>query len=106
MVRTGDRFDFVPVESINWIESANNYTMLHCRSKDYLYGENLTALERLLDPGKFGRVHRSHMVNLARIVGVNAIAGGVYELELEGGVRVSTGRQFSDRIRKLLKPGA
>ncbi|MCL5742534.1 MAG: LytTR family DNA-binding domain-containing protein [Acidobacteria bacterium] len=106
VVRTGDRFDFVPVESINWIESANNYTMLHCRSKDYLYGENLTALERLLDPGKFGRVHRSHMVNLARIVGVNAIAGGVYELELEGGVRVSTGRRFSDRIRKLLKPGA
>jgi len=105
VVRTGDRFDFVTVESIDWIESANNYTMLHCRSKDYLYGENLTALERLLDPGKFVRVHRSHMVNLARIVGVNAIAGGVYELELQGGARVSTGRQYSDRIRKLLKPG-
>ena len=106
IVRTGDRFDFVPVESIDWIESANNYTMLHCRSKDYLHGENLTALERLLDPGKFVRVHRSHLVNLARVVGVNAIAGGVYELELQGGVRVSTGRQFSDRVRKLLKPGA
>jgi two-component system LytT family response regulator len=106
VVRTGDRFDFVPVDSIDWIESANNYTMLHCRSKDYLHGENLTALERLLDPGKFVRVHRSHLVNLTRIVGVNAIAGGVYELELQGGVRVSTGRQFSDRVRKLIKPGS
>lgn len=62
-------------------------------------------MERLLDPGKFIRVHRSHMVNLARITGVNAIAGGVYELELHGGVRVGTGRQYSDRIRKLLKAG-
>lgn len=106
VVRTGDRFDFVPVESIDWIESANNYAMLHCRSKDYLYGETMTALERLLDPGKFVRVHRSHMVNLARIVGVNTIAGGVYELELQGGTRVSTGRQYSDRVRKLLKAGA
>lgn len=106
IVRTGDRFDFVPVESIDWIESANNYAMLHCRSKDYLYGENMSALERLLDPGRFVRVHRSHMVNLERIVGVNAIAGGVYELELQGGARVSTGRQYSDRIRKLLKAGS
>ncbi len=105
VVRTGDRFEFVPAESIDWIESANNYAMLHCRSKDHLYGESMTALERLLDPNRFVRVHRSHMVNLARIVGVSAIAGGVYQLELQGGARVSTGRQYSDRIRKLLKSG-
>jgi two-component system LytT family response regulator len=105
VVRNGERFDFVPVESIDWIESANNYALLHCRSKDFLFGENLTALERLLDPARFVRVHRCHMVNLARIVAVNAIAGGVYELELQGGARVNTGRQYSDRIRKLLKAG-
>lgn len=105
VVRTSDRFDFVPVESIDWVESANNYAMLHCRSKDFLYGENLATLERLLDPAKFARVHRSHMVNLDRIVGINAIAGGVYELDLEGGAKVSTGRQYSDRIRRLIKAG-
>lgn len=106
VVRSGDRFDFVPVDSIDWIESANNYTMLHCRAKNYLYGETLTALERSLDPSKFVRVHRSHMVNQARIVGVNAVAGGVYELELQGGSKVSTGRQYSDRIRRLIKAGS
>lgn len=106
VVRNGERFDFVPVESIDWIESANNYAMLHCRSKDHLFGENLTALERLLDPAKFVRVHRCHIVNLASIVAVNAIAGGVFELELQSGARVSTGRQYSDRIRKLIKGGS
>jgi two-component system LytT family response regulator len=106
VVRTGDRFDFVPVESIDWIESANNYAMLHCRSKDFLYGENMIALERVLDPDRFVRVHRSHIVNVAQIVGLNAIAGGVYELELQSGARVSTGRQYSDRVRKMLKAGA
>ena len=105
VVRTADRFDFVPVDSIDWIESANNYTILHCRAKDYLYSETLTALEHSLDPAMFLRVHRSHMVNLSRIAGVNSIAGGVYELELQSGVRVSTGRQYSDRIRRLLKGG-
>lgn len=105
VVRSGERFEFVPVETIDWIESANNYAMLHCRSKDSLYGENLTALERLLDPATFVRVHRCHMVNVSRIVAVNSIAGGVFELELQGGARVSTGRQYSDRVRKLLKAG-
>lgn len=105
VVRTTDRFDFVPVETIDWIESANNYAMLHCRSKDYLHAETLTALERVLDPAKFTRIHRSHIVNVSRIAGINSIAGGVYEIELQGGARVGTGRQYSERVRKLLKGG-
>jgi DNA-binding LytR/AlgR family response regulator len=45
------------------------------------------------------------MVNLARVVRVNAIAGGVYELQLRGDITVRTGRQYADAIRKLLKAG-
>jgi two-component system LytT family response regulator len=105
VVRSGERFDFVPVDSIDWIESANNYTVLHCRSKDYVSGENLSTLEQRLDPGRFCRVHRCHIVNLTRIVAANALAGGVYELELRGGARVRTGRQSSEAVRKLLKAG-
>lgn len=103
VVRNGERFDFVQADSIDWIESANNYTVLHSRTKDYVFGENLASLERRLDPSKFTRVHRCHIVNLTRIVAANAIAGGVFELELRSGARVKTGRQYSDGIRKLLK---
>ena len=103
VVRSGERFDFVPVDSIDWIESANNYTVLHCRSRDHVFTETLTALEHRLDPDKFLRVHRCHIVNVARVVAVNAIAGGVFELELGSGVRVRTGRQYSDGVRRLIK---
>jgi two-component system, LytTR family, response regulator len=106
VVRNGERYDFVSVDTIDWIESANNYTFLHCRSADHLFTVNLTALELRLDPGKFLRVHRCHMVNLARIMTVHSIAGGVYELELAGGVRIKTGRQYGDKIRNLLKAGS
>ncbi len=105
VVRNGERFDFVPVDSIDWIESANNYACLHCGSKDYLFGGNLTGLEHRLDPGKFSRVHRCHIVNVTRITAAHTIAGGVFELELRGGVRLKTGRQYNDVIRKLLKAG-
>ncbi|MCS7042946.1 MAG: LytTR family DNA-binding domain-containing protein [Arcobacter sp.] len=103
VVRDGDRYEFVPVDSIDWIESANNYAMLHCRTGDRLYGDNLAALERLLDPEQFVRVHRCRIVNLARVVAVHPMAGGVYELELDSGRRIGTGRQSANRVRDLLK---
>jgi two-component system, LytTR family, response regulator len=103
IVRNGDRFDFVPVDTIEWIESANNYAILHCGSTDHLLSESLATLEHRLDPGKFLRVHRSHMVNTAHILAAHSIAGGQFELELQNGVRVRTGRQYSDSIRRLLK---
>ena len=106
VVRNGERFDFVPVDSIDWIESANNYSVLHCRANDYVFGGNLTTLERRLDPGKFLRVHRCHMVNATRITAVHTIAGGVFELELHGGARLKTGRQYSEGIRQLVKAGS
>jgi two-component system LytT family response regulator len=103
VVRNGERFDFVAVESIDWIESANNYSILHCRGKDYVFSESLTSLERLLDPRQFGRVHRCHIVNLSRVVAAKVIPGGAYELELVSGARVNSGRQYADRMRRLLK---
>jgi two-component system LytT family response regulator len=105
VVRSGERFDFVQVDLIDWIESANNYTVLHCRSKDYVFGETLSALERRLDPARFCRVHRCHIVNVTRIVAATALVGGVYEFELRSGQRVRTGRQHSDSVRRLLKEG-
>src|SRR2546423_8187564 len=35
VVRNGERYEFVPVENIDWIESANNYVELHCGPKQY-----------------------------------------------------------------------
>jgi two-component system, LytTR family, response regulator len=106
VVRNGERFDFVPVDSIDWIESANNYTLLHCRSTSHLFSAILTSLERRLDPTKFLRVHRCHIVNVTRIAAVHAIAGGVFELELHDGTRIRTGRQYSEKIRNLLRAGS
>jgi two-component system, LytTR family, response regulator len=102
VVRNGDRFDFVSVMSVDWIEAANNYAILHCGSAHHVFGETLTNLESKLDPAKFLRVHRSAIVNHGRIVAVHTMIGGVYELELRGGGRIKSGRQYRDNIRKLL----
>jgi two-component system LytT family response regulator len=103
VVRNEERFDLVPVESIEWIESANNYVQLHCGVKQYLLGESLTHLEGRLNPAKFLRVHRCRIVNLSRILAIHPIVSGTYELELHNGTRLATGRQFKDAIQALLR---
>lgn len=101
-VRNGERFDLIPVESVDWIEAANNYVQLHCGSKHHVLGESLSHLEGLLNPAKFLRVHRCHIVNLSRIAAVHPLLRGTYELELRGGIRLTTGRQYKDAVQNLL----
>jgi two-component system LytT family response regulator len=103
VVRNGERFEFVPVETIDWIESADNYVQLHCKAKEYLLGETLTNLESKLDPDRFVRVHRCRIVCISRVVAVHPMFGGTYELELQGGFRLTTGRQYKDAIQALIR---
>jgi two-component system LytT family response regulator len=103
VVRDGERFEFVAVESLDWVESANNYVQLHCGAKTHLMLETLSGLEQKLDPHKFVRVHRGRIVNVSRIRAAHVMLNGVYELELHGGLRLSTGRQFKDAVQSLLR---
>lgn len=103
VVKEGERFDFVPVESIEWIESANNYVQLHCGPRQHLLNESLTNLEGRLNPARFLRIHRGRIVNLSRIEAIHPLLGGTYELELRSGTRLTTGRQYKDQIQALLR---
>jgi two-component system, LytTR family, response regulator len=103
VVRNGERFDFVAVDSIDWIESANNYVQIHCAAREHLLGETLTNVEKRLDPEKFLRIHRCRIVNLSRIVAVYPLMGGTYSMELRGGVRLSSGRQYKETVQRLVK---
>lgn len=103
VVRSGERFELVPVDAIDWIEAADNYVRLHCGTKRHLLGETLTNLERRLDPRRFVRVHRSRMVNTSRIVAVHVLMGGAYELELRDGTRLTSGRQYREAVQALIR---
>jgi two-component system LytT family response regulator len=104
VVRSGERFDLVPVESVDWVEAADNYVELHCGGARHLLGETLTSLERRLDPRRFVRVHRSRMINRDRVVAVHVLVGGTYELELRDGTRLTSGRQYRDAVQQLIRP--
>jgi two-component system, LytTR family, response regulator len=106
IVKNGDRYEFVLIRSIDWIESANNYVALHCGEKTHLLGETLSNLERKLDPRTFIRIHRCRIINLSRVVALEHMLHGSYVVEMKNGVRLTSGRQFRVAIERLINSAA
>jgi two-component system LytT family response regulator len=92
LVRTREATLVVPAEDVDWIEAADYYSSLHVGPKTHLLRETMDALARRLDPARFFRVHRSAIVNQARVREIHPLFRGDAELLLEGGARVRLSR--------------
>jgi two-component system LytT family response regulator len=54
----------IQVENVVRLTAADDYVEIHANGKSYLMNITLNDFERRLDPVRFRRVHRSHIVNL------------------------------------------
>jgi two-component system LytT family response regulator len=101
-VRSAGRVLFVSVADIDWIEAAGYYTCLHVGSDTHILRRSLSELERDLGCEKFIRIHRSLVVNLERIRGLELQSGGEYEVVLESRVRLRLSRRYRRRLQERM----
>ena len=101
-VRSGERTLFVPVDDVDRIEAFQNYVQLHIGETTHLLHVPMNTIEGILDPERFLRIHRSHIVNVQRILQLWSLAHGQYVIELRSGERLQSGRTYGDRIRRVL----
>lgn len=92
----------VPVPDIGWIESADNYVVLHTASGSPLLRQTLAGLAERLGPA-FVRCHRRAAVQLACIERVVPLDKGDCELVLRGGARVPCSRQYRAAVLERLQ---
>ena len=59
-------------------------------------------LERQLDPRRFPRIHRSTIVNAARVVELRPHSNGESFLRLDCGQELKLSRSYRDRLPVLL----
>jgi two-component system LytT family response regulator len=97
---------FLSVSEIDWIEAADYYACLHVGGETHLLRRTLSDLERELDAGKFCRIHRSVIVNLDRIRGLEVKDDGEYEVVLNSKVRLRLSRRFRKNLQDRLGIGA
>ena len=90
---------FLNVADIDWIEAVGYYACLHVGRDTHLLRRTLLELVRDLDEDKFMRIHRSTIVNLDRIHGLELQIGGDYEVVLKSKVRLRLSRRFRKHLQ-------
>lgn len=101
-IRDGQDITIIPVEDIDWIDAAGDYMCIHASGETHVLRSTMKALEDMLDPERFARVHRSTIANLSRIEKLTSHINGEFFLTLRCGARLKLSRSYRDRIAHLL----
>ncbi|MES1158478.1 MAG: LytTR family DNA-binding domain-containing protein [Terricaulis silvestris] len=97
-IRDGAIAMFVPAREIGWIEAAGNYVEFHAGGRTHLVRGTLAAWEAKLSVRNFVRVHRSRLVNRARVRTVKPTASGDVEITLDDGAVIAGSRRYRSAL--------
>jgi two-component system LytT family response regulator len=102
VIKSGGRISFLSTDEINWIEADDKYVHLHTSKINPMVRQTLNAMEAQLDPKKFKRIHRSAIVNVARIKELQPMFNGEHSVLLEDGTKLTLTRSYKDKLFELL----
>jgi len=92
----------VPVDQIDYITASGPYAELHTGDRTHIIRETMQTLEERLDPRHFIRIHRSAIVRLSLVETLLRGAGGDYEVQLKGGLRLPVSRSRREELERRL----
>ena len=102
LVRDGTRVHVIPVAQIDHIEAQDDYVTIHSSGKKYLKLERLAELESVLDPKRFVRIHRSHILNIERLARLETYAKDSRIAVLADGTKLPVSRQGYEKLKGFL----
>jgi two-component system, LytTR family, response regulator len=102
MVKSGGRVIFLRAAEIDWIEAADYYACLHVGGRTHLLRRSMSDLERDMNQQMFCRIHRSAIVNIARVRELLLDANGEYEVVLESGAALRMSRTYREQLQGKL----
>jgi len=102
LIRDGSQVHVLPVDKIDYVEAQDDYVAFRSEGKSYLKDQTLGVTEALLDPARFVRIHRSTIVNIARVQRLERRPYGDYEVVLVGGTRLRMSRARRKALERLL----
>lgn len=90
----------IAVDTIDWIEAAGNYANLHVGSHVFPMRITMTKLSGILPTAQFIRIHRSTIVNSERVVHIQPLNVGDYEVVLQDGTQLNLSRRYRDAFKE------
>ncbi|MBV6646218.1 MAG: response regulator [Cyclobacteriaceae bacterium] len=96
-LKSGNRFEKVELSTILYVEADGSYCKVVAGDKMYTLTGNLTHFSDKIDNVVFLRVHRSYIVNIENVTGVDS------NYVFVGDKPIPVGRSYKPDVGKLLK---
>lgn len=103
LVRSSGSVQVVPIDTVLRLEADGDYVRLHAGKQVHLHRATLQALAADLDPSRFARLHRSHVVRLDQVASVRSDAGGDGVVVLADGTELPLSRTYRDDLLRALE---
>ena len=100
-VRDRGRIIPIAVADIERLEADDDYVAVHTRGRRYLVYLGMNDFETRLDPERFLRVHRSHIVNLDHVAAMVPFDAARLQIEMKDGKKLIASRTRSRELRGL-----
>ena len=92
----------LPVEDILYFEAEGDYVFLHTADGKYLKEVTMKYLESHLPPDRFIRVHRSAIVHIEAIKGLEQLGAEAWQVVLKSGQPVRVSAEGRKQLKRLL----
>jgi two-component system LytT family response regulator len=102
VVKSAGQALFIKISEIDWIEAADYYVCLHVAKKSHLLRRSLLEIDQALDQTAFCRIHRSAIVNLDRVRGIEVNEAGGHSVVLDDGTRLRLSRRYDKQLQTRL----
>jgi two-component system LytT family response regulator len=102
VVKDGTRIHVIPVSRLDYAIAQDDYISLRSEGRSWLKQQTIGSLEAALDPRRFIRTHRSHLVNLQRITKVEPNTKDTWTAVLSDGSQLPVSRAGYAKFREML----
>ena len=102
VVRVKNEIKIIHTQEVRYFEAEDDYISIHTQEGKFLKKMTMKQLEESLDPEKFARVHRSFLVNLQEVAGLEPYEKESYLLRLRSGQKIPVSKSGYARLRQVL----
>lgn len=96
-LRNGNRFDKVHIDTIHYLKAEGSYSKFVTFNKEYFLSSNLHTVSTKLDHPYFLRIHRSYVVNIHNITGIDN------DYVFIGDKNIPISRSYRQEVNKILR---
>ena len=102
VVKSNNNVHVIPLNEVTYIESEDDYVMVHSAKGKYLQHQTMNYYEEHLDKSIFIRIHRSYIVNVNCITKIEKFGKETYQVVLKNGNGLKVSRSRYQELKESL----